>query len=254
MRSKESWVPSKYLLKNGHFTASRDVSNVGIGSRLIVDIIAQFYQSYIPKHVKGRLLDLGCGKVPLFEMYKDYIIDNMCVDWDNTLHDNKYVDVTCDSPGNLPFEEEQFETIILSDVMEHLPNPEKLWKEMFRLLAPGGKVLLNVPFLYWIHEAPHDYYRYTEFAVKRFAELSGFSIILLEPIGGAPEVLADISSKVFARYTFGKWIAVSIQYLGCLAIKTKIIKRISKKTSELFPLGYFIIVEKPEFINPPALV
>lgn len=254
MRSKESWVPSKYLLKNGHFTASRDVSNVGIGSRLIVDIIAQFYQSYIPKHVKGRLLDLGCGKVPLFEMYKDYIIDNMCVDWDNTLHDNKYVDVTCDLSGNLPFEEEQFETIILSDVMEHLPNPEKLWKEMFRLLAPGGKVLLNVPFLYWIHEAPHDYYRYTEFAVKRFAELSGFSIILLEPIGGAPEVLADISSKVFARYTFGKWIAVSIQYLTCLAIKTKIIKRISKKTSELFPLGYFIIVEKPEFINPPALV
>ena len=58
-----------------------------------------------------------------------------------------------------------------------------------RVLRPGGKLLLCVPFFYWIHEEPHDYYRYTEFALARFCELSELKIICLEAYGGLPEVL-----------------------------------------------------------------
>jgi 2-polyprenyl-3-methyl-5-hydroxy-6-metoxy-1,4-benzoquinol methylase len=245
MKNKEKWTPSKFVLKDRQLTASQDTSEVSIGSRLAADITAKFYQSSIPKHAKGRLLDLGCGKVPLYEMYKDYVSDTVCVDWANSFHENQFVDIRCDLSENLPIPDGQFETIILSDVIEHLPNPEKIWKEMFRLLTPGGKLLLNVPFLYWIHEAPYDYYRYTEFALKRFAESSGFTLVLLEPMGGVPEVLADVLSKYFLGYSPVKWMASCIQYLTRQAMKTKLVKRISKKTSKSFPIGYFLVAEKP---------
>jgi 2-polyprenyl-3-methyl-5-hydroxy-6-metoxy-1,4-benzoquinol methylase len=246
MKNTEKWTPSKFVLKEGHFTASQDTSEVSVGSRLIVDITAKLYQSSIPRHVKGRLLDLGCGKVPLYEMYKDLAADIVCVDWENSFHDNQFVDIKCDLSEDLPIPDSQFETIIMSDVLEHLPNPEKTWKELFRLLSPGGKILMNTPFLYWIHEAPYDYYRHTEFSLKRFAESAGFGIISLEPIGGAPVVLADISSKFFLRYSRAKWVASCIQCLSRKMIKTKWVKRMSEKSSSVFPIGYFLVAQKPQ--------
>ena len=245
MKNKENWTQSKYIFKDGNLVASANPKEVGIGSRVIVNLVAQYYQQFIPKHVKGKTLDLGCGKVPLYGMYREYISDITCIDWENSLHDNQYLDLACDLTAPLPLENEQFDTIILSDVLEHLPNPENLWREMFRILTPGGKILLNSPFYCWIHELPFDYYRYTEFALKRFAESSGFHIIVLEAIAGIPEILADILAKFFMRYSYCKWISKTIQYLALKARKTKIIGRISKKTSKLFPLGYFIVVEKP---------
>ena len=44
----------------------------------------------------GYLLDLGCGKVPLYLIYKSHITDSICVDWGNSLHGNDYIDSECD--------------------------------------------------------------------------------------------------------------------------------------------------------------
>ena len=77
---------------------------------------------------------------------------------------------------NLPFGDSEFDTIILSDVLEHIPVPEHLWKEMARILSRNGKIIMNVPFYYCLHEAPHDCSRYTEFALRRFVEMSGLRL------------------------------------------------------------------------------
>ena len=61
MQNKKDWRPSKFIYKNGKLRASRNPDEVGVGSRLMVDIIAEFYDGQIKKHVKGKLLDLGCG-------------------------------------------------------------------------------------------------------------------------------------------------------------------------------------------------
>ncbi|OQY29621.1 MAG: hypothetical protein B6244_03255 [Candidatus Cloacimonetes bacterium 4572_55] len=195
MKNKDTWTPTKYVYKNGKLTASRDPKEVGIGSRLIVDLIAQFYHENLQYHAKGRLLDLGCGNVPLFCAYRDYISDNICVDWAHTLHKNVYLDYECDLTKPLPFQDEEFDTIILSDVLEHIPQPSNLCEEISRILSVDGKLIMNVPFYYWLHEQPHDYYRYTEFALRRFVENSGLKVIQLECIGGAPEIMTDIFAK-----------------------------------------------------------
>ncbi|MGE3825510.1 MAG: hypothetical protein AB7G44_14910, partial [Bacteroidia bacterium] len=92
MRNKEQWKPSKFVYRNGKLYASRDAAEVNVSSRLIADIIASFYEREIKNHVKGKLLDLGCGKVPLYLAYLDFTTEVACVDWPNSLHKNIYLD------------------------------------------------------------------------------------------------------------------------------------------------------------------
>jgi len=245
MKNHDKWQPSKYIFKKGRLTASRDRKEVGVASRLMADLVAKFYDKTLRQHATGKLLDLGCGKVPLYLAYKEYITDSICVDWENTLHKNEYLDFECDLTKDLPFEDNEFNTIILSDVLEHIPQPENLWKEMFRILSTDGKLILNVPFYYWIHEQPHDYYRYTEFALKRFVDDSGLTLVQLECIGGSPEVFADFLAKHFQFLPLiGTPLAICIQYIIGIFIKTALGKKISDKTSKAFPLGYHLVAKK----------
>ena len=115
-----------------------------------------------------------------------------------------------------------------------------------RLLSRNGKVMMNIPFYYWLHEQPHDYYRYTEFALRRFVEISGLRLIQLEPIGGAPEVMADIFAKNILRLPRLGWsLALVAQWFMLGFIRTKLGRKMSDATNRSFPFGYFLVAEKP---------
>ncbi len=247
MKSENTWVATKYVLKNGKLKASRNPAEVGIGSRMIGDLVARFYDENIRKHAAGRLIDLGCGKVPLFEAYRNYVSDVICVDWAEPIDGRSHLDYTCDLGKPLPFERGQFQTVILSDVLEHVPEPGLLWSEMARLLSPGGKLLMNTPFLCCLHEQPHDYYRFTAHALRRFAESNGFEVVLLEPVGGTPEVVADILAKHLQFIPLvGKILARAIQGLTYWFVNTKPGISVSRKTSDAFPLSYAMVAERIE--------
>ena len=203
--------------------ASRDTREVAVSSRLHADLVARWYDLYIRQFVRGRLLDLGCGKIPLFEVYRNFVTENVCADWGNSLHKNAHLDVECDLTQRLPFADGEFDTIILSDVLEHIPEPGQLWREMSRVLSADGRILMNVPFFYWLHEQPHDYYRYTEYALERFADSAGMRITHLTAIGGAPEIMADIFAKnVAAIRWIGKPLAVMAQAVAGAFVSTSL--------------------------------
>ncbi|MDT8411454.1 MAG: class I SAM-dependent methyltransferase [Vicingaceae bacterium] len=245
MKNKEQWSPSKYVLKNGRLKASKNKKDVTISSRLFVDLVASFYQENIPLYVSGNLLDLGCGKVPLYAAYENYISDVTCVDWQNTIHKNPFLDIETDINQPLPIENENFDTVILSDVLEHIRKPEELIAEIHRIMKPNGKFMLNVPFFYWLHEQPFDYFRYTKFALQSMLEDAGFKVLKLEPMGGIPEIMTDIFCKnVLVAPVIGKPTVLLSQFITRLFLKTGIGKKVSKKTAEKFPLGYFVVVEK----------
>lgn len=245
MKNINNWKPTKYVWDKDKLVASGNSQYVNIGSRVMVDAIARYYGKYLPDYAMGKLLDLGCGHVPLFDVYRNHVSDIVCVDWDNTRHKNQFLDLTHDLTEKLPFEDKEFDTIILSDVLEHIPNPNELCDEIARVLAPGGVLIMNVPFLYWLHETPHDYYRYTEYSLRRFMREMGLETQLLEPIGGVAEVLTDIISKLFASTgTPGKVISKTMHSGFKLFGRTKVAKRISDKTKSIFPLGYFLIAKK----------
>jgi len=161
------------------------------------------------------------------------------------MHQNPYVDIFMDLNQPLLFPDQEFDTIILSDVLEHISNPELLWQEMFRILKPGGKLILNVPFLYPIHEQPYDFFRYTQFALERMAEKAGFKIVLLEKIGGLPEVLTDLLAKGIKHLPLvGPFLSLLSQKITFAFVSTRFGQKVSGKTSVNFPLGYFLIAAK----------
>lgn len=234
------------MYRKGRLIGSRDPRDVGIGSRLTCDLIASYYDEYLASYARGRLIDLGCGKVPLYASYKDYVSEVVCVDWGNTAHRTNHLDQECDLTKPLPFRDGEFDTVILSDVLEHLPQPMSLWSEVARLLAPRGSVLVSVPFYYWLHEEPYDFFRYTEHALRWFVENAGLGLVLLKPYGGAPEILADISAKNSLRIPrIGGTVSNLIQEVVSGFRRTAIGKRASESTCKQFPLGYFLIAEKP---------
>jgi len=246
MKNRDLWKPNRYVYKKGRLRASRNPKEVRISSRLMVDIIAKFYGTYLRQYANGKLLDLGCGKVPLYEVYKDYVEQNVCIDWANTLHKNPYLDYEHDLNEELTIiSDSEFDTIILSDVLEHIRKPKELCDEMYRVLNNDGTLLMNVPFYYWLHEDPHDYFRYTQYALRFFMQESGFHLVKLEALGGAPEVLADIFSKLIIHIPLiGKISARIIQNVTWFFINTKIGRKLSHLTSDRFPLVYVLIAKK----------
>ncbi len=246
MRHADRWIESKYVQRRGRLLASRDSAEVGVGSRLITDRIAALYGQYLPRYTRGRLIDLGCGKVPLYGCYRSLVDEVTCVDWPQSVHSGGHLDLEADLSQPLPFADASFDTLILSDVLEHVPTPDALWSEMARLLAPGGHVLLNTPFLYGVHEAPHDYGRYTEFALRRFALQAGLEVPLLLPIGGTLHVLADLLAKHLAHLpAVGSALASAVQGLVALLDRSRFGQRVSARTGPRFPLGYFMVAHRP---------
>ncbi|MEO8003689.1 MAG: class I SAM-dependent methyltransferase [Betaproteobacteria bacterium] len=246
MKNRDKWMPSKYVYRDRRLKGSRDGRELWVGSRLIADIVAAIYDQQLRRHSRGRLLDLGCGKAPLFIVYKDYASEVICADWANTTNRSEHLDLECDLTRELPFVANEFDTIILSDVLEHIPNPELLWSEISRVLNSNGKVLVNVPFFYWIHEAPHDYYRYTEYALRRFVDRAGLKMVELDAIGGAPEIMADLLAKNMLRVPrIGDPAARLVQWITSIFLATRLGKRISRSTAETFPYGYFLVAQKP---------
>lgn len=242
MKNAQDWQPTKFVQRGGRLRSSRDSVDVGRSSRLITDLVARVYDEFLPGHAHGRLLDLGCGKVPLYGRYRTLVSDVTCVDWAADLH----IDQECDLAQPLPFASESFDTIILSDVLEHVPDPALLWREMARMLAPGGKVLMNVPFFYWLHAHPHDYYRYTRFALSRFVTQSDLELVTLKPLGGLLEVMADLAAKALDKVPLiGSPLALAVQSLAGVFGRTGLGQRVLNRSAEHFPLAYFLIAQRP---------
>jgi SAM-dependent methyltransferase len=207
--------------------------------------VAALYAKHVVAHCKGDLIDLGCGKVPLYGTYRNHVTTVTCTDWQNSLHESIHIDVVCDLRRPLPFKNSSFDTAIMSDVLEHLPHPDVMWIELSRVMRPGGKVLLSVPFFYWLHEGPHDYYRYTEWALRHFAASSDFDVLVLEPIGGSPEVVADILAKHLQHVPWlGGALACAIQATTARFTDTAVGQIVSRRTAAVFPYGYFLVAAR----------
>lgn len=261
LRNEREWSPSWCVVRDGELTISRDHAELSVGSKLVASLGLAAWDGVFPRYARGRLLDLGCGKVPLYEAYRPYITDNTCVDWAESAHGNRFIDCLCDLNANLPFVDCEFDTILAASVFEHVARPDVAWREAARVLKPAGYLLLSVPFYYWIHEEPHDYFRYTEFGLRRFCEDNGLTVVELRVYGGAPEVLFDVASKTVARLSrFGPLAATGLQSLGLRVVGHWPLARISRQSVRQFPLGYVLVAQKrpvpsdtPDADRPPSM-
>ena len=142
---------------------------------------------------RGKLLDAGCGEMP----YKSTILNNFNVteyvglDIEGALDYNSKVKPDFEWNGvSMPFADNTFDTVLATEVLEHCPHPLVYLSEACRVLKPTGKIIFTVPFLWTLHEVPHDEYRYTPFALQRLFKESGFKESTILPLGGYDASLA----------------------------------------------------------------
>lgn len=245
MRNEENWKPSKFLSQNNELHVNKKSADLHPRSWIVTECTATAYNRYSSDFFKGKVLDLGCGLCPFYPLYKDKSSSLLCVDWANSLHKNPYTDLKCDITKPIPLDGQSFDTVILSDVLEHISEPENLLIEIHRLLRQDGHLILNVPFLYWIHEAPCDFYRYTEFGLKFLLETANFKLEVLEPVGGLLESWADITTKLSSYIPVAKHFMPQILFnLTFLLKKMGLVRSKFENLDKLFPLGYFAVARK----------
>jgi SAM-dependent methyltransferase len=243
VQNVESWVPTKVVKEKDRYIVSRDRRNVAIGSRIITSLQLRYYESAIREHAKGSLLDLGCGHAPFYQMYRDQITECTCVDWENSVHKNELLDMSQDLNRPLDLPSGSFDTVLLTDVLEHISRPWVLFSEIGRVLRPGGKVIVGVPFFYWLHEEPFDFYRYTEHAIRSLCETNSLSVVSLNSYGGLPEIIADISAKCI--HGIGMVNLCRLHVAICQPILDLWpVCAIRRRTAKAFPFGYVTVASK----------
>ncbi|MCD8519215.1 MAG: class I SAM-dependent methyltransferase, partial [Flavobacterium sp.] len=140
---------------------------------VVYDIADEFITKY-SIHYNGVLYDLGCGTKPYEAYFKQYCDNYIGVDWSSTIHDLK-ADVVADLNKPFPIENEVADTLVSFSVMEHLCEPQLFLNESYRILKQEGVFILQVPFMWHVHEEPYDFYRFTEYGLKYMFNKAGYT-------------------------------------------------------------------------------
>src|SRR6266487_15049 len=131
----------------------------------------------LPKFT-GRVLDVGCGQSPYkFLLNRSETVYTGIDIVDASNFDYKNSDITPFDGENIPFEDNTFNSVICTEVLEHVYNYQALVNEMYRVCKPGANGIITIPFSARYHYIPYDYFRYTPSAlIKIFSQFSAVEI------------------------------------------------------------------------------
>jgi SAM-dependent methyltransferase len=153
----------------------------------------------------------------------------------------------------LPFTDESFDAAILKDVLEHIGDPDAALAEIARALRPGGRLMLWIPFIYPIHDAPYDFQRLTEHGLRRRLALHGFDVEGLEPVLSPIETasllialaLSDAAERIVMQRRFLLPIVPALAVLVLVAnLAGKALSWLP--SSRFMPASYRVMAIKPE--------
>jgi SAM-dependent methyltransferase len=211
------------------------------GSALVLDRVAAFYSTVLPSSAVGVLLDLGCGQSPMRPYYETFVERSWSIDWPSGAHQPS-LDVYADLNLGVPIRSGAVDTVLVSDVLEHLARPEAILAEIHRVLGPGGRVIGSVPFMYWLHEEPHDYFRYTEHGLRELFTRAGFDSTEVFVIAGGVDVVVDSVCKLSCGLPlFGRGASRLMARAWLALSRCGAVRRLNGQAASRMPLEYGFI-------------
>lgn len=188
-------------------------------------------------NLNGLVLDVGCGEKP----YESFFTNA-----------SRYVGMEFDSPDKrlksradifyngrqFPFEDNSFDGVLATEVLEHIFNPDQFLAEIRRVLKPGGRLLLTCPFIWDEHEQPFDYARYSSFGLNHLLNKNGFEIIKTKKnVSDIRAIFQLVNAYIYKKIAVRKYAARLLIYAVTTAPMTIlgiIFNMIIPKNSDLY--------------------
>lgn len=145
---------------------------------------------------------------------------------------------------DLPFGAGSFDGVLVLEVMEHVARPDEAVRQVQRVLRPGGKLVWSTPFLFPIHDEPHDFFRYTKYGLARMLDRFE-TVVIVDKMGPHMTVLA-LRCRL-AREMRRGWAPVGLLQACWLWLQTPLARAMDRwKPSPVAPLGYFVTAVRGE--------
>lgn len=147
---------------------------------------------FLSKHATElKTLDVGAGD----KYYSKYFPNTVTVDIDSARNPDVLASIY-----ELPFEDSSFDVVLCTEVYEHLENPTKATAELKRILKPDGKLILTTRFIFPIHDAPNDYFRYTKYGLRKI--FADWEIISIESEANSLETISVLLQRLVFQAKF----------------------------------------------------
>ena len=183
------------------------------------------------QNLTGKCFDLAGGKDPSYHRYWSFE-DNA-----ELIKTDLDGDFKVDLNNNLPFDDNSIDNIFFFNAIYIIKDPEKLIKEINRILKKDGKLFIASPFIFNEAEEPNDFRRFTSQGLEDLLWKGSFSSF--EIISFGERFTAGIHLwHSFFIFNFIRLIAFSKAMLFDRLVPKKI------KRLHPCPLGYFVIVKK----------
>ncbi len=136
------------------------------------------------------ILDVGAGDAPYRELFGH--CEYLTTDWEGSAHKGALeVDFVAQADA-LPLDDSAVDAALLTQMLEHVPDPAAVLGEVARVVRSGGGIFLTVPFVWELHELPFDFWRFTPGSLERLLAHAGFTDVHIEPRNDCFSTIAQL--------------------------------------------------------------
>ncbi|KKQ76823.1 MAG: Methyltransferase type 11 [Parcubacteria group bacterium GW2011_GWA1_38_7] len=166
------------FVKNSWVNFTSRYGTTVLHPQFIVKNNSQFAIKLAKKYIHGKLLDIGCGTMSYRKQVEPLVDTYVGLDYPLTskAYKTKLKPDIKANAKNIPVADESFDSVLMLQVLEHIDDPLAALKEANRILKKGEYLILSTPFMYPIHDSPNDYFRYTQYSLKKLFKDSGFKV------------------------------------------------------------------------------
>lgn len=161
------------------------LDTIGLTRKITRPRLRAFLQRYASQ---GLTLDIGCGTSEYADLFPQSTTLEIAP------REGVRVDIVADAHDLSVIADASYDVVLCTEVLEHLHTPAQAIFEMHRVLKPGGMLLLSTRFIFPIHDAPGDYYRYTKYGLRHL--LKAFTIVELIEEADTIETLAVLYQRI----------------------------------------------------------
>lgn len=155
----------------------------------------------------GTLLDLGCGTRPYESIFADRVRRYVGMDYSPTSGYRGNRADLCGDAAAIPLAANSIDTVLCTELLEHVPDPDGVAREIARVLRPGGVAFVTAPFVYPVHDE-RDYFRYAPEGVATLLRRHGLEVSEVLPLSGTGLTIAVLFNVFWfdIGFMWTKWL------------------------------------------------